>query len=80
MRERRRIERDELIAGKYKILIKEHPECSSHRIMSVIADELGVTITCVRVSLIRTGNHTPRRKELRNDGGREEDIRDTTLE
>lgn len=62
MRERRRIERDELIAGKYKALIKEHPECSHHRIMSVIANELGVTATCVRVSLIRTGNHTPRRR------------------
>lgn len=62
MRERRRIERDEQIAGKYKALIKEHPECSHHRIMSVIADDLGVTTTCVRVSLIRTGNHIPKKK------------------
>lgn len=62
MRERRRIERDKLIAGKYKILIKEHPECAPHRIMSVIADELGMTVTGVRYSLIRTGNHTPKKK------------------
>lgn len=62
MRERRRIERDELIAGKYKALIKEHPECSPYRIMSVVANELGVSTICVRVSLIRTGYYTPKRK------------------
>lgn len=63
MRERRRIERDELIAGKYKALIKEHPECSHHRLMVFIADELGMTVAGVRYSLIRTGYHTPKRKQ-----------------
>lgn len=62
MRERRRMERDELIAGKYKALTRKHPECAPHRLMSVIALEMGMTVTGVRYSLIRTGNYTPRRK------------------
>lgn len=62
MRTRRRMERDEQIAGKYKALTEKHPECAPQRLMSIIAAVMDMTVTGVRYSLIRTGNYTPRRK------------------
>lgn len=56
------MERDAQIAGKYRALVKAHPECAPQRLMSVVAAVMDMTVTGVRYSLIRTGNYTPRRK------------------
>lgn len=70
--EKKTAARHAMVCAEYKALLREYPSAAPGRLMSTVAGRNGLTVSGVRLILIRHGAYVPATRRGRRNGGPEE--------